>query len=113
MKNLFFLLAFYMGVVYTTKGQEIIPFPDLSESHIAVYNQVDLIDSHNYSLYTKDYQDSLHKIDRDIETVNSEIEKESNKAQITSLESKKAELIKKRNLLLKEAELLEDLNKFY
>lgn len=113
MKNLFVLLVFYIGVVYTTKGQEIIPFPDLSESHIAVYNQVDLIDSHNYSLYTKDYQDSLHKIDRDIETVHNEIEKESNKGQIKSLESKKAELIKKRTLLLKEAELLEDLNKFY
>ena len=102
-----------MGAIGITKGQEIIPFPDLSESHIAVYNQVDILDNHNYSLYTKDYQDALIEIDLDIETVTKELEKESNKAQTTSLESKKADLINKRTLLLKEAELLEDLNKFY
>lgn len=113
MKNLFVLLVFYMGAVWITKGQEIIPFPDLSESHIAVYNQVETIDSYNYSLYTKDYQDALTKMDLDIETVTSLIEKEVNKAQRTVLESQKADLVKKRVLLLKEAELLEDLNKFY
>ena len=102
-----------MGAVWITKGQEIIPFPDLSESHIAVYNQVETIDNHNYSLYTKDYQDALTKMDLEIETVANLIVKESNKDQRKVLESQKADLIKKRVLLLKEAELLEDLNKFY
>lgn len=102
-----------MGAVWITKGQEIIPFPDLSESHIAVYNQIETIDSYNYSLYTKDYQDALTKMDLEIEAVASLIEKEANKAQRTLLESQKAGLVKKRVLLLKEAELLEDLNKFY
>ena len=113
MKNLFVLLLFYMGAVWITKAQEIIPFPDLSESHIAVYNQVETIDSHNYSLYTKDYQDALTKMDLEIESVTSMIEKEANKEQRTLLESQKAEIEKKRALLIKEAELLEDLNKFY
>ena len=102
-----------MGAVWITKGQEIIPFPDLSESHIAVYNQVETIDNHNYSLYTKDYQDALTKMDLEIETVANLIVKESNKDQRKVLESQKADLVKKRVLLLKEAELLEDLNKFY
>lgn len=113
MRKLFVLGVFCLGAVSITKGQEIIPFPDLSESHTALYNQAEIIDSQNYSLYTKDYQDALIKIDRDIETVNSQLENESNEVKRKSLQSKKAQLAKKRTLLLKEAELLEDLNKFY
>ena len=56
MKNLFVLLLFCSGVCIYVTGQEIIPFPDLSENHIAVYNQAEIIEDYNYSLYTKDYQ---------------------------------------------------------
>ncbi len=52
-------------------------------------------------------------MDLEIETVANLIVKESNKDQRKVLESQKADLVKKRVLLLKEAELLEDLNKFY
>ena len=52
-------------------------------------------------------------MDLEIESVTSMIEKEANKEQRTLLESQKAEIEKKRALLIKEAELLEDLNKFY
>lgn len=113
MKNLFVLLLLCLGPVFMAKGQEIIPFPDLSENHIAVYNQVEIIEDHNYNLYNKDYSDALKKIDQEIELVNKLIENESNKVQRTSLESQKAMLLKRRTGLLIEADLLEDLNKLY
>lgn len=113
MKKLFILFVFSIGAISIVKSQEIIPFPDLSENHIAVYNQVEVVDNHNYSLYTKDYQDALLQVDQEIESVNNQIGKESNKSKRTSLQSEKAILIKKRKGLLQEAELLEDLYKFY
>jgi len=113
MKNLFVLLLLCLGPVFMAKGQEIIPFPDLSENHIAVYNQVEIIEDHNYNLYSKDYRDALKKIDQEIELVNKLIENESNKVERTSLESQKTILLKKRTQLLQEADLLEDLNKLY
>ena len=113
MKKLFVLLLFCLGQVFMVKGQEIIPFPDLSENHIAVYNQVEIIEDHNYSLYPKEYRNALKQIDQEIEVVNNRIENESNKVQRTSLQSQKALLVKKRTGLLQEADLLEDLNKLY
>ena len=113
MKNLFILLLLIFGAIPIVKAQEIIPFPDLSESHIAVYNQAEVIDDHNYSLYTKDYQDSLKQVDLEIEEITERIQKESNKIHRTSLQTEKTILVKKRSGLLQEAELLEDLNKFY
>ena len=106
-------MLFCSGSVFIATGQEIIPFPDLSENRIAVYNQAQSIEEANYSLYTKDYQNALKNIDRDIQLLNSQIEGESNKTQRTSLQSEKANLIKTRTRLIQEADLLEDLNKFY
>ena len=113
MKNLFTILLICLGSVYLATGQEIIPFPDLSENRIAVYNQTETIEESNYSLYTKDYQEALKDIDREIQVLDSQIENESNKIQRTSLQSEKANLLKNRTRLIHEAELLEDLNKFY
>jgi len=94
-------------------GQEIIPFPDINESQLAVYNQSEMIDDHNYSFYTKAYQDALTKIDADIESLNKSIQNEIETENRIPLENHKKELLKKRSELLKEADLLEDLNKFY
>ena len=113
MKNIFVLLVLFLGSVFTAKSQEIIPFPDLSENHIAVYNQVEIIEDHNYSLYPKEYRDALKQIDQEIEVVNNRIENESNKTLRTSLQSQRAILLKNRTGLLQEADLLEDLNKLY
>lgn len=113
MKNLFLSLLFCLGSLYAVTGQEIIPFPDLSENRIAVYNQVKIIENYNYSFYTKDYQDALKNIDHEIELLEGQIRKESNRAQRTSLQSEKVNLVKNRTRLIQEAELLEDLNKFY
>ena len=113
MKKLFALFLFYTGSVFVATGQEIIPFPDLSENHIAVYNQAELTEDHNYNLYSKDYQDALNKIDHEIEMINNQIENEPQKNQRMSLQSEKVNLVKNRIRLIQEAELLEDLNKFY
>ena len=113
MKNIFVLLLFTVAAIPVLYSQQIIPFPDLSESHIAVYNQPEIVDDYNYSLYTDDYQDALKKIDLEIEKVNETIQNEANQARKTSLKSKKESLLNKRSMLIEEAELVEDLNKFY
>ncbi len=113
MKNYFFLLLLCLGAASSLYGQEIIPFPDLSESHIAVYNQKEVFDDHNYSLFTQDYQEALRKVDIDISEIDRQIETIIDPKRIASLESEKRSLNKKRSKLLEEAELVDDLNKFY
>lgn len=111
MKKLIFILFIGLGTI--GYGQEIVPFPDLSESHEAVYNNIETIDNLNYALYTEDYQNILRKIDREIDDVNTELQSELIEERLTSLRNKKADLLKKKASLLEEAELVEDLNKFY
>jgi len=113
MKNLFVLLIFFTGVVSSVSGQEIIPFPDLSESHIAVYNQTEIIDDHNYTLYTEDYQVALRKLDEKIFQLETRIQKVYDEIEKASLETEKIKLKEDRSRLLEEAELIDDLNKFY
>lgn len=113
MKNLYFLFILCVVAVSSSYGQEIIPFPDLSESHIAVYNQTEVFDDHNYTLYTEDYQVALRKLDNDISQLDERIQTESDNIVKSSLEAEKVILNKKRAKLLEEAELIDDLNKFY
>lgn len=113
MKYLFVLLLFCIGTATSMQGQEIIPFPDLSESHIAVYNQAEVVDDHNYTLYTEDYQKALTMLDENILQLELRIERNSNEKQKASLEAEKIKLNEKRTKLLEEAELIDDLNKFY
>lgn len=113
MKNKIILSLVVLGVYFPVSAQEIIPFPDLSENHIAVYNQTEAFDDQNYSLYTKVYQTALKEMDIEIEAVDEKIKTESEKLLRRTLESEKEKLVKKRLKLLQEAELLEDLNKFY
>lgn len=113
MKRLLILFILCIGAASSTYGQEIIPFPDLSESHIAVYNQTEDSDDHNYTLYTEDYQIDLRKLDNDISQLDERIQKESDDIVKSSLEAEKVILNKKRTKLLEEAELIDDLNKFY
>lgn len=113
MKNNFILLLLCLGTASSLFGQQIIPFPDLSESHIAVYNQKEVFDDHNYSLFTEDYQEALRKVDIDISAIDEQIETIIDPKRIASLESEKQTLNKKRSKLLEEAALIDDLNKFY
>lgn len=111
MKKLFYLL--FTGCSALSYGQEIIPFPDISESHEAVYNNLETVDDKNYALYTQDYQRALRIVDLEIEKVSDELQNESIEERLTSLQNKKADLLKKKAALLEEAQLVEDLYKFY
>lgn len=111
MKTLIFIL--FIGLGALGYGQEIIPFPDLSENHETVYNNIETIDNVNYAFYTEDYQKDLQKIDLEIDEVNIELQNELIEERLTTLRKKKADLLKKKTSLLEEAELIEDLNKFY
>ncbi|MCA0930912.1 hypothetical protein LCM02_00525 [Lutimonas saemankumensis] len=113
MRNIFFFCVFGLGYIYAVRGQEIIPFPDLSESHIAVYNQSNLIDEKNYSYYTKEYQQALKSIDLEIQNIDKKLETVSNPETKERLESEKDILVRSRLSILKEADLVEDLYKFY
>ncbi|MDN3642088.1 hypothetical protein QWY87_05210 [Lutimonas halocynthiae] len=113
MKRLFILFIFSIGAASSSYSQEIIPFPDLSESHIAVYNQTEVFDDHNYTLYTEDYQIALRKLDNDLSQLDERIQTETDDILKSSLEAEKVILNKKRTKLLEEAELIDDLNKFY
>lgn len=113
MKNLFVLFLFIWAAIPVSYSQQIIPFPDLSEIHITIYNEAEIVDGRNYSLYTDHYQDALKKIDLEIEKVNERIQNETNSTLKTSLKNKRSSLIDKRSVLLEEAVLVEDLNKFY
>ena len=113
MKNLFVLLLLILAAIPVSRGQQIIPFPDLSEIHITVYNQTEIVDTPNYSLYTDEYREALKEIDLEIQSVNKRIENETNQTVKTSLKLKRTSLMDKRSILLEEAVLVEDLHKFY
>lgn len=113
MKNIVFFSLFILGSISVVKAQEIIPFPNLSESHIAVYNQTYMIDEKNYSYYTEDYQEALKSIDLEIDAIDKKLEVISDPESRNRFETEKEILIKNRLLLLKEADLVEDLHKFY
>ncbi len=111
MKNLIYIIVIGLGTAVHGYGQEINPFPDLAIHQDYVTSET--IDDQNYALYTQDYQKALIRLDEQIELTRQEMERASNQASSTSLKKKKDDLIKKRAALLEEAELLEDLNKFY
>lgn len=113
MKKLFTLLTLGCLGAFSGYSQEIIPFPDLSGNHSGASIQTDLIDDHNYSLFTEDYRTALKTIDQQIDQLNVSIQNESNRSLRTTLTDKKKKLVQERSELLDEAEILEDLNKFY
>lgn len=111
MRKLIYIFVIAIGSAAHGYGQEIIPFPDLAIHQDHETNET--IDDQNYALYTRDYQKALIRLDEEIELTRQEIERTSKKDASKTLEKKIGDLIKKRTALLEEAELVEDLNKFY
>jgi CBS-domain-containing membrane protein len=110
MRKLIYIIVIGFGSAVHGYGQEIIPFPDLAIQHDSAQ---ETLDDQNYALYTADYQNALTRLDQEIELTRQELERTSNQASSKALEKKKEDLIRKRAALLEEAELVEDLNKFY
>lgn len=113
MKYLFIFVVICIAGLGDLQAQEIIPFPDISKNQYAVAGKVEMNNDFDYSIYTKEYRRALELVDTEIETVNKNLNLESERQKMILLEQKKKELFKKRATLLEEADLIEDLTKFY
>ena len=94
-------------------GQAIIPFADLSDQNRTIFNESS--DSHkgDYHNYPARYRNELSILDNDIKEVEQALQGVNGKSKEESLHRKRSELMARRELLLEEAGLLEDLNEFY
>lgn len=94
-------------------AQEIIPFPDLSEQYQLHRNGGKSLDDRNYAIFSEDYQLSLAKLDAETDHVRSLRKEETDQKKIDSYNEQLEAIQKKKLTLLSEAELAEDLQKFY
>jgi hypothetical protein len=94
-------------------AQEIIPFPDLSEQYQLHRNGGRSLDERNYSLFSEDYQKALAKLDSEADHLRSLRKEETDQEKIDLYNEQLQGLRKKKLGLLSEAELAEDLQKFY
>lgn len=94
-------------------AQEIVPFPDLAEAYHQSHPEGHQMDDHNYSMYTPDYQKILKDLDQKIAVLGAQISKESKDEILNKLIAEEKDLKDKRKAIILEAELVEDLNKFY
>ena len=112
MKNYYLLL---IGLVLTTvsaNGQEIIPFPDLSE-HYNFRNDGGVgIEETKYGHFPDDYQKALKAMDADILSMEKRL-MDLDASEKESLHIELDDLKNKRSALIQEAELRSDLLKFY
>lgn len=98
---------------YQLTAQEIIPFPDLSEQYEHTKNGGKSLDERNYAMFSNDYQESLRAIDKKIDEITSQRSAETEQVKIDGFNRQIDALQNKRDVLLEEAELVEDLHKFY
>ncbi len=94
-------------------AQEIIPFPDLSEQYQLNRNGGKSLDERNYAVFSEDYQQALSKLDAEADHLRSLRKEETNQQKIDLYNDQLEALRKKKLTLLSEAELAEDLQKFY
>ena len=94
-------------------AQEIIPFPDLSEQYQLHRNGGRSVDERNYAVFTEDYQKALAKLDSEADHLRLLRKEETDQKKIDLYNEQLEALRKKKLTLLSEAELAEDLQKFY
>ena len=113
MKNAFLTFAFILlGIQYIT-AQEIIPFPDLSDHHDYSKNGGSTEDERNYAIYTDEYQALLQELDNQTDSIVAKRKEESDQEIIDDY-NEQLEVIKQKKIaVLSEADLLQDLQKFY
>ena len=71
------------------------------------------MDERNYAMFSNDYQESLRAIDKKIDEITSQRSAETEQVKIDGFNREIDALQNKRDILLEEAELVEDLHKFY
>ena len=113
MKKAILILAVTLWGSHLASAQEIIPFPDLSEHHDYSKNGGKSEDERNYAIYTEDYQEALRALDAESDRILG-LRKEETDPQIIERHNQELEQIRlKKMALLSEADLVEDLQKFY
>jgi hypothetical protein len=111
-KNCLLLFGLTLGS-YALQAQEIIPFPDLSEQYQLHRNGGRSPDERNYAIFSDDYQRALAKLDQEADELRSLRKKETDQDRIDYYNGQLEAVRKKKLTLLSEAELAEDLQKFY
>lgn len=106
------LIVFSLGA-HLTKAQEIIPFPDLNEHYQYTKNGGRSLDERNYSIFSEDYQKALNALDAETDQLLSRRKNETDQENIDEINSQIKAIRIKKSALLSEAELVEDLQKFY
>jgi hypothetical protein len=113
MKKAFLFLAAILWGGQFASAQEIIPFPDLSEHQDYSKNGGKSEDERNYAIYTEDYQEALRTLDAESDRI-LRLRKEETDPELIDQHNKELEKIRiKKMALLSEADLVEDLQKFY
>ncbi len=113
MNKAFLILILILSGGHLAYSQEIIPFPDLSEHHDYSKNGGRSDDERNYAIYTEDYQELLMSLDAETDRILG-LRKEETDPKLIDGYNKNLEQIRlKKMALLSEADLVEDLQKFY
>ena len=113
MKRVLFIICMILIGSEYSYSQEIIPFPDLSEHQDYSKNGGRSEDERNYAIYTQDYQEALRKLDEETDQI-LRMRTEETDPEIINGYNEELEAIRlKKMALLSEADLVEDLQKFY
>jgi hypothetical protein len=111
-RNSLFLIGLVFGG-HILFAQEIIPFPDLNEHYQHSKNGGRSLDDRNYAIFSEDYQKALAVLDQETDQLIELRKNETDQEQIDRY-NEQIEVIRKKKLaLLSEAELVDDLQKFY
>ena len=113
MKNAFLTIAFILLGSHCLTAQEIIPFPDLSDHHDYSKNGGSAEDERNYAIYTDEYQVLLQELDNQTDRIIAMRKEESDQKIIDDYNEQLDVIRQKKIAVLSEADLLQDLQKFY
>ncbi len=94
-------------------SQEIIPFPDLSGQYQLHRNGGKALDDRNYAIFSEDYRQALAELDEETDRILLMRRDETDPERIEAYNARIEDIRKKKKALLSEAELVEDLQKFY
>lgn len=113
MKKVILVFIVILAGSHFVSAQEIIPFPDLSEHHVYSKNGGGSGDERNYAIYTEEYQETLRALDMKTDRILG-LRKEETDPKLIDRHNKELEQIRlKKIAILSEADLIEDLQKFY
>jgi len=112
--NKYLYLTVIIGLMtFSSYGQAIIPFADLSDQNRSMFSESTNSNKLEYQNYPEQYRKALTSLDNEIKDVDNALNRARSQSNQKSLQQKRSELHAKRELLLEEAGLVEDLNEFY